>query len=246
MGSRGDASHSQVWGLARLRRFELAVTTGLRPPTPFAAVVQADALLSMSEVVGALQASGCAELHVEFDTLGGVDDGRAEQLAQLVHRLQRQGMRVHGSFTLGQDHDDAGCFERVVAWVEAQRLANVELRLWTPDPGGALIRELARADRVRHRDLERWDGAHVVVTPAQMSAQTLYRGWVWARRRLSSLGSRWRRRPAELTALPGYLVELGRDALAPLRARVRARPRAGQPPVRVMASPLERNCQAQP
>ncbi|KIG18786.1 BchE/P-methylase family protein [Enhygromyxa salina] len=225
MGNGGGASQAQVWGLAQLRRFELATAEGMRPPTPFAAVVSAEALLSARPAIAALRASGCDEIHVQFDTLGGANEPRAQQLGQLVTTLQRHGMRVHGIFTLGQDHDDPTCFERLVAWVEDQRLAEVELRLWTPDPGGELIRELAREDRVRHRDLQRWDGAHVVVTPAQMSAETLYRGWVWARRQLGSLGSRWRRRPARLTALPGYLLEVGWAALAPLRARARARER---------------------
>jgi hypothetical protein len=220
-----DRGRAQVWGLAQLRRFEVAFAEGLRPATPFATAVQADALLQAHTVIAALQASGCDEIHVDFDTLGPVAEPRAQQLAALVETLQRHGMCVHGIFTLGQDHDDPGCFERLVAWVEDQRLVDVELRLWTPDPGGELIRELARADRVRHRDLHRWDGAHVVVTPANMSAQTLYRGWVWARRRLGSLGSRWRRRPAELAALPAYLREVCWAALAPLRACARARNR---------------------
>ena len=225
MGKGGSGGQAQVWGLAQLRRFEFATAEGLRPSKPFATAVQADALLQAPQVIEALRASGCDEIHVDFDTLGGVGDPRVQRLTELVEALQRSGMRVHGIFTLGQDHDDLGCFERLVAWVEARRLADVELRLWTPDPGGELIRELARMDRVRHRDLHRWDGAHVVVTPAHMSAQTLYRGWVWARRRLGSLGSRWRRRPPERAALPGYLLEVCMAALAPLRARARARER---------------------
>lgn len=221
----GKGGQAQVWGLAQLRRFEFAAAEGMRPSTPFATAVRADALLQAEQVIGALRAAGCDEIHVDFDTLGAVGERRAPRLAELVDALQRHGMRVHGIFTLGQDHDEPGCFERLVAWVEARRLAEVELRLWTPDPGGELIRELASADRVRHRDLQRWDGEHVVVTPANMSAQTLYRGWVWARRRLNSLGSRWRRRPPEHAALPGYLLEVCWAALAPLRARARARER---------------------
>jgi hypothetical protein len=186
-------------------------------------VVPADALLQAGHVVDALRAAGRDEIHIDFDTLGPAGEPRADQLGELVQALQRDGIRVHGVFTLGQDHDGPDCFERLVAWVEARGLADVELRLWTPDPGDELIRELARADRIRHRDLQRWDGAHVVVTPAHMSAQTLYRGWVWARRRLSSLGSRWRRRPTKLAALPGYLLDVCWAALAPLRARARAR-----------------------
>jgi len=157
-------------------------------------------------LIDTLAASGCDELLLDFDSLGEASSGRPLQLAALVKQLQRRGFRVHGRATLGQDHDDPGCFERLVEWVEATGLVTVELRLWTPDPGSALVRSLAREDRIRHRSLERWDGAHVVVVPKQMSAQTLYRGWVWAQRRLSSFASIWRRRPRARTELGGYLA----------------------------------------
>lgn len=215
---------SGVWDLAQLRRFELAAAEGLRPSSSFAAAVKADALLCSERAIEVLLASGCDELHVDFDSLGG-SERRADQLTQLVERLHAGGISVHGSFTLGQDHDDPGCFERLVEWIEARRLVTVELRLWTPAPGSSMVRRLAGADRVRHRDLQRWDGAHVVVAPAQMSAQTLYRGWIWARRRLSSLRSIWRRRPRDRRALAPYLVSAVWTALAPMRARARVRGR---------------------
>ncbi|PRP94724.1 hypothetical protein ENSA5_40470 [Enhygromyxa salina] len=216
---------SGVWDLAQLRSFEHAAARGMDLGTPFAAAVRADALLRAPQVIDSLEASGCEELHVDFDSLGPADDPRAEQLTELVEALRARGLRIHGAFTLGQDHDDAGSFERLVEWVEARRLASVSLRLWTPDPGSALVRELARADRVRHRDLRRWDGAHVVVAPANMSAQTLYRGWVWARRQLSSITSIWRRRPTTLAELPGYLWASVCATLAPSTACARARAR---------------------
>jgi hypothetical protein len=175
---------------------------------PWARMVPADELLRAGSALDSLPLDGSDELFVDFDTLGPAGDARAEALAQLLERLRGRGLRVHGSFTLGQDHDDVGCFERLVEWIEARRLASVELRLWTPDPGCAVVRALMIADRIRHRDLQRWDGQHVVVNPAQMSAQTLYRGWAWARRRLGSLRSIWRRRPCELAALPAYLLAM--------------------------------------
>lgn len=194
---------------------------------PWPGAIGADELLRAGQALDSLPLDGCEELFVDFDTLGPVGDARAELLAALVERLRGRGLRVHGSFTLGHDHDDVGSFERLVEWVEARRLANVELRLWTPDPSSSVVRTLALADRVRHRDLQRWDGAHVVVNPAQMSAQTLYRGWAWARRRLAGLRSIWRRRPSGIAALPAYLLAMATFALTPARAQASREPGAG-------------------
>lgn len=172
-----------------------------RPPG-----VRADVLWRDEQALDSL--SHGSALFVDFETLGAVGDGRAQMLSRLVERLRGRGLRLHGTFTLGHDHDDLGCFDRLVEWVEARRLANVELRLWTPAPGSSMVRALAREDRILHSDWTRWDGAHVVVIPAQMSAQTLYRGWAWARRQLASLRSIWRRRPSEISALPAYLRDM--------------------------------------
>jgi hypothetical protein len=185
----------------------------VRSVLPWPRSVRADELLRTGQALDSLNLDGCEELFVDFHTLGPVGDARADVLTSLVERLRGRGLRVHGSFTLGHDHDDVGCFERLVEWVEARRLANVELRLWTPEPGSSIVRALAVADRIVHRDLQRWDGAHVVVSPARMSAQTLYRGWAWAQRQLGGLRSIWRRRPTNVAALPAYLLSIACFAL---------------------------------
>jgi hypothetical protein len=197
---------------------EQPIARPVRTVLPLPRTVRADELLRAGQALDSLLV-GEGELFVDFETLGPVGDPRADVLTQLVERLRGRGLRVHGSFTLGHDHDDVGCFERLVEWVEARRLAKVEVRLWTPDPGSSAVRVLAIADRVVHRDLERWDGAHVVVNPARMSAQTLYRGWAWTRRELGSLRSVWRRRPSELVALPPYLLSMVHFVRGHARAR---------------------------
>lgn len=224
MQSPARLSGSQVWGPTELARFEQALTRNTRSGSSFSAAVTADALLGAAALIDVLADSGCDEIVIDFDTLGGPTDSRPLALAGLVEQLKRRGFVVHGIFTLGRDHDDVGCFERLVAWVEAQGLVTVELRLWTPDPGSSLVRALAREDRIRHRVLDRWDGAHVVVAPRQMSAQTLYRGWAWAQRRLDSPASLWRRRPRERGALRRFLVAWFTAKLASPRVRERLLP----------------------
>jgi hypothetical protein len=214
----------EVWGAAQLERLVAAGRARLPEQVAWAA----DALLATAcadEALDRMWAAGSTALIVDFGSLGAPADSRALRLAGLVKQLRRRGFVVHGRFTLGLDHDDAGSFERLVTWVEAVGLARVELRLWTPEPGSPELAELASADRVRHQQLERWDGAHVVIVPKQMSAETLYRGWAWARRRLASLASIWARRPRDpaglLAFVRAWVAGPARSAWTP-RSRLRA------------------------
>ncbi|GEM_PF-4686356 len=211
------------WGRREFAAFLRAARAGRGPDSSFAAAVSAEALLR-GDTLEVLLSAGCNELHIDFFTLGEAGEAgeagaagsrRAELFAGLVARVHAAGVRVYGGFTLGLDEDDPRCFERLVHWVEAQHLFAVELRLWTPDPGSDQTRSLVDARRVVHCDLHRWDGAHVVVAPAKMSAQTLYRGWAWCRRRLRSPSSRWRRRPTG-RSWAGNLAYLGAVSMSML------------------------------
>ena len=209
----------------RFQRLLGRIAAGATIEPGFVVAVDADALLDAPDSISMLSARGCAELIVEFGSLGTQGDPRAAQLAELVALAHEYDLRIHGRFTLGFDHDDPRCFERLVDWVETHRIASVELRLWTPEPGSSQTRALARVDRVRHLHLAHWDGAHVVIEPALMTAQTLYRGWVWAQLRLASLRSVWRRRPAGTRASVVHVVRALESTFLPWRSLRRRRSR---------------------
>ena len=60
--------------------------------------------------------------------------------------------------------------------------------------------------RLLHRDWEKYDTAHVVFRPKRLTPEELLLGYDWLYRRLFSHASIWRRRPAELAALPAYFA----------------------------------------
>jgi len=200
------------------------------PSCPIARPIARPAVVSLAApriaaarlLVGEFAAEFAGEaLVVEIDAL----DVDTQRLADAIAELQRREVIVHAAFTLGHDHDDERCFDRLVAWVEANRIAGVELRLWTPKPGSDEARALARAGRIRHLDYARWDGAHVIVEPAAMAPETLQRGWAWAQQRLGSLGSILRRRPSGALGWRQVFALLAPRLSAPL-ARPSARTEA--------------------
>jgi radical SAM superfamily enzyme YgiQ (UPF0313 family) len=156
--------------------------------------------------------AGCMGVFVGFESLNGdnLTDSRKrtpapEDYARRVAVFHRYGIQVNGSFVLGFDHDRPDVFERTAQWIEANRLECATFHILTPYPGTPLFRQLEAQGRILHRDWDRYDTGHVVFQPKHMSVDDLDRGYAWCYDRLFSHRSIWRRRPADLRAVPAYL-----------------------------------------
>jgi radical SAM superfamily enzyme YgiQ (UPF0313 family) len=126
--------------------------------------------------------------------------------ARRVAVLHRYGIQVNGSFVLGFDHDGPDVFERTVAWIEENKLECATFHILTPYPGTPLFRELEREGRILHRDWNRYDTAHVVFQPRNMTVEQLDAGYAWCYDALFSHRSIWRRRPEDPRAVLAYLA----------------------------------------
>jgi len=156
--------------------------------------------------------AGCMGVFVGFESLNGgnLTDSRKrtpapEDYARRVEVFHRYGIQVNGSFVLGFDHDRPDVFERTVRWIETNRLECATFHILTPYPGTPLFRQMEAEGRILHRDWDRYDTAHVVFQPRHMSVDELDRGYAWCYDRLFSHRSIWKRRPADLRAVPAYL-----------------------------------------
>lgn len=157
--------------------------------------------------------SGCTAVFVGFESLSGenLDQARKktphpEDYARRVDVLHRHGISVNGSFVLGFDHDGPEVFSRTVEWIEAARLECATFHILTPYPGTPLFRRLDAERRLLHRDWSRYDTAHVVFQPLEMSPDELAAGYAWCYERLFSAESIWKRRPTRASEIPAYLV----------------------------------------
>jgi radical SAM superfamily enzyme YgiQ (UPF0313 family) len=157
--------------------------------------------------------AGCTGVFVGFESLAneniaaaGKKSPKTEDYARRVELLHRHGIQVNGSFVLGFDHDGPDVFARTVEWIEAARLECATFHILTPYPGTPLFTEMESAGRLLHKDWRYYDTANVVFRPARMTAEELADGYSWCYRRLFSLRSIWRRRPADPWAVPAYLA----------------------------------------
>ncbi|MEZ5398993.1 MAG: radical SAM protein [Bryobacteraceae bacterium] len=157
--------------------------------------------------------AGCTGVFVGFESLTDSNlagarkkTPRAADYARRVRILHDHGIQVNGSFVLGFDHDRKDAFAQLAEWVERQRLECATFHILTPYPGTPLFRQLEAEGRILHRDWTRYDTAHAVFTPRNMSPDELERGYAWMYERLFSHASIWRRRPTDWRAVPPYLA----------------------------------------
>ncbi len=165
------------------------------------------------DLVREMALAGCTGVFVGLETLEDRNlvearkrSPRCDDYARRVQILQRHGIQVNGSFVLGFDHDDASTFERLVDWIEDVRLECATFHILTPYPGTPLFRQFEREGRLLHRDWDRYDTAHVVFRPRNMSADELMEGYRYCYSRVFSHRSIWRRRPRDRSAVLPYLA----------------------------------------
>ena len=157
--------------------------------------------------------AGCTGVFVGFESLSdrNLADARkrtppSADYARRVGLLHDHGIQVNGSFVLGFDHDGPDVFDRTVSWIEANRLECATFHILTPYPGTPLFARLEAEGRILHRDWNLYDTSHVVFRPARLTPDELFAGYARCYERLFSHASIWKRRPAELLAVPTYLA----------------------------------------
>jgi len=157
--------------------------------------------------------AGCTGVFIGFESLTDQNladahkrTPKADDYARRVQILHDHGIQINGSFVVGFDGDRKDTFTTLVQWIEAARMECATFHILTPYPGTPLFRQMESEGRLLHKDWEKYDTAHVVFRPKQMTPKELLLGYDWLYRRLFSHASIWRRKPAELSALPAYFA----------------------------------------
>lgn len=156
------------------------------------------------------------ELHANFKAR------RAERYAEAVQRIQAHGITVNGCFILGLDSHDESVFGRVLEFVEATGLYEVQITYLTAFPGTPLYARLLDQGRVLRPG--RWDLCtlfDINFQPARMSVEALRAGFHELTKQLYSSDAIERRRARFFHGLREPRAADG-AALAPTRPRVTA------------------------
>ncbi len=112
--------------------------------------------------------------------LGGKSKGNTAEYKRVINAIHDHGIGVVGLFVLGLDGDQPDVFETTWDFVRQSKLDAVSFTIMTPYPGTELRREYEEQERLLpNMPWSKYDTAHVVFQPAQMSVAQLRRGYDW-------------------------------------------------------------------
>ncbi|MGD9365196.1 MAG: radical SAM protein [Desulfobacteraceae bacterium] len=106
-----------------------------------------------------------------------------------VDKLHSYGIGVKATFIVGFDSDDKSVFPELARFIQKSNLDSVYLSIMTPYPGTRFYKEMEEQGRILHKDWEKYDTAHVVFQPAQMTPEELQQGFIWLYKRMLSYRS---------------------------------------------------------
>ena len=156
--------------------------------------------------------TGCQSLFIGFESinnlaLAGVHkDNQFEKYDRLVKAIHDRGMMINASMVFGLDGDGPEVFEKTLDWLIKSKIETLTSHILTPYPGTALHGRMEKAGRIIDRDLTRYNTAHVVFAPEGMTADQLYKGYLWMYRRFYSFASILRRMPKQKSQRWPYLL----------------------------------------
>jgi radical SAM superfamily enzyme YgiQ (UPF0313 family) len=133
------------------------------------------------ELLDLMRRSGCEFValgleSVNQETLDHFEKSQTvADIEQAIDVLHQYGIRSHGMFVLGGEHDGPQVVRDTVDFALKNKIDTLMLNILTPLPGTHQMAELERQGRIITKDWRIYDAQHIAFRPRQMSPYHLLR-----------------------------------------------------------------------
>ncbi len=108
------------------------------------------------------------------------DNPKAERRAlDAIRKCHDLGIEPYTSFLVGNEDDNVGTFDRMLAFADAANIRKAEFAIMTPYPGTPVWHRLVGEGRILHRDWSRYNDANVVFRPKHLTPEQLQEGYLY-------------------------------------------------------------------
>ena len=160
-----------------------------------------------------MKRSGCQGLFVGFESIQADSINNVHKIQNNIEIYEKavkmahdRGIMINASFVFGLDGDTPETFRTTLDWIVKNKIETVTSHILTPYPGTELNNRLKKEGRIISDDLSKYNTAHVVFRPAQMSEQELYNGYIWIYKQIYSLKNILKRMPEDKSQRTAYLL----------------------------------------
>ncbi|MFO0650931.1 MAG: cobalamin-dependent protein [Polyangiales bacterium] len=108
----------------------------------------------------------------------GKDPSANAKAHEAIKRALDHGIDPYTSFLVGNEDDDEGVFDRMLAFCDSAGVRKAEFAIFTPYPATPSWQRLVAEERILHRDWSKYNDANVVFRPAKMSPERLQEGYL--------------------------------------------------------------------
>ncbi len=151
------------------------------------------------ELLDLMSKAGCYYVYIGLESVSPTVlkcfDKRqsVEQMVHAIGAFHDRGIRIHGMFIFGADHDTRSTFHETVRFAKTHHIESAQFMILVPLPGTPVFEEMDRSGRLLVRDWSLYDAHHVVFQPKNMSTFELQRETLRVFCRFYSLGPVLRR-----------------------------------------------------
>ncbi|AWI05871.1 B12-binding domain-containing radical SAM protein [Clostridium drakei] len=143
-------------------------------------------IVDMLELLDEMKEAGCQSLFIGFESINSksIDSvhkvqNSVKRYEKLVEEIHERGIMINASFVFGLDEDDVSVFKNTLEWIVKNKIETVTSHILTPYPGTKLYSSLMEENRIVDFNLSNYNTAHVVYKPKNMTAEELYKGYLW-------------------------------------------------------------------
>jgi len=169
-------------------------------------------ILDYPDLLNLMVATGCKSLFIGFESINTASlesvnkDNTVALYEELVEEIHSRGIMINASMVFGLDGDIKDTFKHTLDWLVKMRIETLTSHILTPYPGTELHRQMEADGRITNFNLDKYNTAHVVFQPKNMSADELYKGYRQMYKQFYSFKNIVRRFPKNKVQRKPYLL----------------------------------------
>ena len=139
------------------------------------------------DILDEMESSGCQSLFIGFETLNdktikeiNKQQNKVEYYENTIKEIHSRNIMINASIVFGFDNDDKMVFKKTVDWLISQKIETMTAHILTPYPCTILYEKLNNENRIINFNWNNYNTSNVVFKPNNMSANELYRGYLWS------------------------------------------------------------------